>query len=106
MHDIKLIRENPEAFNRALVRRGPEVQATTQHLMSIDESRRAIIRVAESWKARHNAASKAIGQAKAKKDEATVQTLMAEVAECKKSLSTLEEEEKAVGKELMNALLQ
>ena len=73
MHDIRFIRENPDAFDRALARRNlneEEKKAySSRHLISIDERRRAIIRVLESWQARRNAASKAIGQAKAKKDE-------------------------------------
>src|SRR6266852_1979289 len=104
MHDIKWIRDHPDAFDRALARRGLEGEA--QHLISIDERRRAIIRVSESWKARRNAASKEIGQAKAKKDEAAAQKLMAEVAECKTSISTLETEQKAVDEELNEALAE
>ncbi len=104
MHDIKWIRENPDAFDRALARRGLKGEA--QRLISIDERRRAIIRVSESWKARRNAASKEIGQAKATKDEAAAQKLMAEVAECKTSISTLETEQKAVDEELKKALAE
>src|SRR6266851_9310087 len=104
MHDIKWIRENPDAFDRALARRGLKGEA--QRLISIDERRRAIIRVSESWKARRNAASKEIGQAKVKKDEAAAQKLMVEVAECKTSISRLEAEEKQVSKELADALAQ
>jgi seryl-tRNA synthetase len=102
MHDIKWIREHPDAFDRALARRGLKGEA--QHLISIDERRRAIIRVCESWKARRNAASKEIGQAKLKGHEAAAQKLMAEVAESKTSISTLEAEEKQASKELHDAL--
>jgi seryl-tRNA synthetase len=104
MHDIRWIREHPDEFDRGLARRGLKGEA--QHLISIDERRRAIIRVSESWKARRNAASKEIGQAKVKKDEAVAQKLMAEVAECKTSISTLEAEERQVSKELEDALAQ
>src|ERR1700736_5060893 len=102
MHDIKWIREHPDAFDRALARRGLKGEA--QHVISIDERRRAIIRVCESWKARRNAASKEIGQAKLKGHEAAAQKLMAEVAESKTSISTLEAEEKQASKELHGAL--
>ena len=48
MHDIRFIRENPDAFDRALTRResaSEEKKAySSQHLISIDERRRAIIR--------------------------------------------------------------
>ncbi len=105
MHDIKWIRENPEAFDRGLKRRGqpPETQRS-QHLISIDERRRAIIRVLEGTQSRRNAVSKEIGQAKAKKDQAAVQKLMAEVEDSKSSISRMEGEEKAAQKELDDAL--
>jgi seryl-tRNA synthetase len=98
MHDIKWIRDNPDAFDRALKRRGLAAEAA--RLISIDERRRAIIRVHESWRSRRNTASKEIGQAKARNDEATVQRLMAEVEECKASISTTEVEEREASQEL------
>jgi len=104
MHDIRFIRDNPGVFDRGLARRGLEPQA--QRLISIDERRRAIIRVNEGAQARRNVASKEIGQAKAKKDEAAVQRLMAEVAELKTSVSTTDAEQKAVEKELNDALAE
>ncbi len=51
--------------------------------MALDEQRRAAITKFEQAQARRNAASKEIGQAKAKKDEAAAQKLMAEVTELK-----------------------
>ena len=102
MHDIKWIREHPDEFDRGLARRGLAPQAN--QLIASDEHRRAIIRVSESWKARRNAASKEIGQAKAKRDEAAAQKLMAEVAECKTSIPTLEIEQKAADEKLNTAL--
>ena len=68
--------------------------------------RRAIIRVNEGAQARRNAASKEIGQAKARKDEEVAQKLMAEVAELKTSISTTDAEQKAVEKELNDALAE
>src|SRR5215216_7627986 len=110
MHDIKWIRENADAFDKALDRRNLSEEErqrySSQNLISIDERRRAQIRVAESWKARLNGASKKIGEAKARKDEAAVKELMAEVAECKKSMSTLETEQQDAGKELDEILAQ
>jgi seryl-tRNA synthetase len=98
MHDIRWIRENAEAFDKALGRRNltdeERKEFSSQNIVSIDELRRARIRVLETWQARRNAASKAIGQAKAKKEESKVQELMAEVALCKDSISNLEGEEK------------
>jgi seryl-tRNA synthetase len=109
MHDIRFIREHPEVFDRALARRNLTEQEkkdfSSQNLLSIDGHHRAIIRTLESWQARRNAASKAIGDAKAKKDESKVQQLMSEVAECKSSISQLEAEEKEA-RERLNKLLE
>jgi seryl-tRNA synthetase len=110
MHDIRFIREHPEAFDRALNRRNLSEQEkhdfSSQNLLSIDGHHRAIIRTLEGWQARHNAASKVIGQAKAKGDVAKVEELMAEVAESKVSISNLEREEKDAGKRLEKLLEQ
>ena len=81
MHDIKWIRDNPEAFDRALARRGLPGEA--QRLIAIDERRRAAIQKAEAAQARRNAASKEIGAAKKSGEEETAQKLMAEVAQLK-----------------------
>jgi seryl-tRNA synthetase len=102
MHDIKLIRDDPAAFDAALKRRGLEPLAA--HLMSIDERRRAIIRVLEINQARRNAVSKEVGEAKRTKDDARAAVLMAEVTELKESISTLTIEEKNASKELESAL--
>src|SRR5436190_4403081 len=104
MHDIKWIRDNPDAFDQALARRG--LGPVAQQLGTIDDRRRAIIRVAESWKARRNALSKEIGAAKKSNEEEVAARLMAEVAECKESISTLEGEEKEVDEELNNKLAE
>src|SRR5215470_16916554 len=102
MHDIKWIRENPEAFDRGLARRGLAGEAA--RLIAIDERRRAAIVKAEQVQARRNAASKAIGEARKAKDEALAQALMAEVAELKASIPALEAEEKTASRELDEAL--
>jgi seryl-tRNA synthetase len=109
MHDIRWIRDNLEAFDRALARRGMpdgERQALIRRLMELDELRRAIIGRLETAQARRNAASKDVGEAKKKKDEATAEKLMAEVAELKNSIPAMEEEERKVSKELEDALAQ
>jgi len=104
MYDIKWIRENPDAFDRGLTRRGLEPLAAK--LLKLDESRRALITKLEQAQARRNAASKEIGQAKAKKDEATAKKLMAEVAELKETLPKLEAEEKQASAALEKELAQ
>jgi len=102
MHDIKWIRENPEAFDRALARRG--LSGESAKLIALDEKRRAAITKAELAQARRNAASKEIGAAKKNKDEAAAQSLMAEVAQLKDAMPALEAEEKKFSAEL-NAVL-
>ncbi|HXL65381.1 MAG TPA: aminoacyl--tRNA ligase-related protein, partial [Xanthobacteraceae bacterium] len=104
MHDIRFIRENPDAFDNALKRRGLEPQA--QRLIGLDEERRAKILALETAQARRNAASKEIGEAKKKKDEAKASALMAEVAALKDSMPALEASEKERSKELNDALAE
>src|SRR5512135_515591 len=93
MYDIKWIREHPDAFDRGLNRRG--LAPLSASLIKFDETRRALITKLEQAQARRNAASKEIGQAKAKKDEATASKLMAEVAELKTSIPAMEADEKS-----------
>jgi seryl-tRNA synthetase len=104
MHDIRFIRENPESFDQALKRRGLEPQA--QRLIGLDEERRAKILALETAQARRNAASKEIGEAKKKKDEAKASALMTEVAVLKDSMPALEASEKDRSKELNDALAE
>jgi len=110
MYDIRWISENAEAFDKALSRRNLNDEErrnySSQNLISIYDHRRALIRVLETWQAKRNAASKAIGQAKANKDETNIKELMAEVADCKASISKLEEEEKEAGENLNKLLGQ
>ena len=77
MHDLKYIRENPEAFDAALRRRG--ARAASAEVMAQDTKKRAIQTELQNMLARRNEASKAIGAAKAQKDDATAAKLMAEV---------------------------
>lgn len=102
MLDIKWIRDNPEALDRALRNRGAEPQS--ESLIALDEARRGAIGKLEEAQARRNTASKAIGKAKAQKDEATAESLMAEVAELKTVMQGLEEASRKNEKALEDAL--
>src|SRR3978361_1247200 len=102
MHDIKSIRDNPQAFDAALKRRG--LSPLSPSLLAIDERRRAAILASEQAQARRNSASKEIGEAKKAKDDAGAATLMAEVAELKATMPQLEAAAKAADGELFNAL--
>jgi len=104
MHDIRFIREHKAEFDKGLARRGLPGEA--DKLLAIDEKRRTAIQKFEQAQARRNAASKEIGQAKAKKDEATASKLMAEVNELKDKLPALDAEAKAAEEELNKALAQ
>ncbi|HEY9010924.1 MAG TPA: serine--tRNA ligase [Devosia sp.] len=105
MFDIKWIRANAEAFDAALARRkGVAVRAAD--LIAIDERRRAVITALNEMQEKRNAASKQIGQAKAQKDEARAQALLAEVAGLKEAIQKGEAEEKAIDAELRTRLLE
>jgi seryl-tRNA synthetase len=90
MHDIRFIRENPEAFDRALSRRG--LAPVAGEVLAIDEGRRARILAAETAAAAQNAASKDVGAAKARGHDAEFQRLRALVAEKKAEAARLTEE--------------
>jgi seryl-tRNA synthetase len=102
MHDIKSIRDNPQAFDAGLKRRGLEPMSAS--LLAIDEQRRAAILASEQAQARRNSASKEIGDAKKAKDDARAAKLMAEVAELKTAMPQLEAAAKAADEELANRL--
>jgi seryl-tRNA synthetase len=102
MHDIKSIRDNPQAFDAGLKRRGLEPMSAS--LLDIDEQRRAAILASEQAQARRNSASKEIGDAKKAKDDARAAKLMAEVAELKTTMPQLEAAAKAADEELANRL--
>ncbi|SMQ62729.1 seryl-tRNA synthetase [Altererythrobacter xiamenensis] len=102
MHDIRTIRENPEAFDAALARRG--LAPLAAEVLAIDEERRAVTTRMQEAQSRRNEASKAIGQAMGQGDTEKAEALKAEVSELKQTLPALEEEERELGAKLENAL--
>lgn len=102
MHDIKWIRENPEAFDAALARRGAEPAAAG--LIALDEKRRSVIQSLQDMQSRRNAASKEIGAAMAQKNMELAEKLKAEVADLKDKMPRAEEEDRQVTAELNDAL--
>lgn len=89
MLDIRWIREAPDALVAALVRRGEErssAEAVAAGILALDERRRTLIASLQAMQERRNAASKEIGRAKAAKDEAAAQALMAEVTALKEGM--------------------
>ncbi|HWK00764.1 MAG TPA: serine--tRNA ligase [Xanthobacteraceae bacterium] len=104
MFDPKWIRENPEALDKALARRGAASVST--NLLAIDAKRREVIAKLQGLQEKRNAVSKEIGEAKKNKDEARANTLMAEVAALKNDVPALEEKQREFDKEFEDALAQ
>ena len=102
MHDIRLIRENPEGFDAGLARRGALPVAAD--ILALDEQRRSVATRMQEGQNRRNEASKAIGKAMGQGDSATAEALKAEVAQLKDTLPALEAEEKDLSAQLHNAL--
>jgi seryl-tRNA synthetase len=102
MHDIRWIRDNPAAFDRALKARG--LGPDSERLIALDEKRRALIAELQGLQERRNAASKEIGEAKKARDEARAEVLMGEVAGIKERMPETEAAAKAIDQELDNAL--
>jgi seryl-tRNA synthetase len=95
MHDIRAIRENPEAFDEGLRRRGLNPRA--EELVALDEKRRAAILALQSAQERRNAVSKQIGVAMARKDSVAADDYRAEVAGLKATMPELEAAEREAG---------
>lgn len=102
MYDIRWIRENAEAFDRGLQRRGLEKLSSS--LLTLDDQRRAAIGKSQAAQERRNALSKEIGKAMGQKDLALAEQLKAEVASLKEQVPELEAQEKAAV-EALNAQL-
>lgn len=102
MHDIKAIRENPSAFDAALRRRGDAPVSAS--LLALDESRRAKILAAENAQADQNKASKEVGAAKGRGDDAEFERLRVLVGEKKAEVAAMREEANALDTQLNEAL--
>jgi seryl-tRNA synthetase len=90
MHDIRAIRDNPDAFDAAMARRG--LSGVSSQVLEIDAARRAKIKAAEDAQAEQNRASKLVGAAKARGDEDEFQRLRALVSEKKSDVARLKDE--------------
>ncbi|MEC3862392.1 serine--tRNA ligase [Mesobacterium sp. TK19101] len=103
MHDIRAIRENPAAFDAALARRGAD--PLSSDVLRLDEARRTAIHAAETAQAEQNKASKDVGAAKAKGDEAEFERLRALVAEKKAEVAEMQARAKELDAQLTNLLM-
>ncbi|NWH08832.1 MAG: serine--tRNA ligase [Alphaproteobacteria bacterium] len=92
MHDIKAIRDIPAAFDTGLRRRG--LPPSSEPVLAADAELRALLKSLQDAQARRNEAAKLIGAAKAKKDEAEAQRLMAEVGDLKSTIQQGEEDQR------------
>src|SRR3984957_2560092 len=102
MHDIRAIRENPEAFDQGLGRRGLSPRA--QELIALDEKRRAAILALQNAQERRKATPKQIGVAMARKDSVAADDYRAEVAGLKATMPELEAAEREAEKALSDEL--
>lgn len=102
MHDIKWIRENPEAFDRGLARRGME--AISAQVLEIDAENRAITAELQDLQTRRNDASKQIGVLKGKGEDEDADALMGEVAELKERMASLETGQNEAGAAIQSLL--
>ncbi len=103
MHDIRAIRDNPDAFDAAMAKRG--ISGASAEILAIDGSRRARIAAAEAAQADRNAASKEVGAAKAGGDDAEFERLRAVVSAKKDEISGLESEAKSEDARLRDVLM-
>jgi seryl-tRNA synthetase len=100
MHDLKWIRDNPEAFDAGLAKRGLSIHASA--ILTLDGERRRLQTELQEMQARRNEASKAIGAAKSKGQDASA--FMAEVASLKIRVPEAEAAERKVSDELESIL--
>lgn len=98
MHDLKTIRDNPDAFDAALARRGVEPKAA--QALELDERRKAVLTQTQVAQTKRNEASKQIGKAKASGDEALAVQVIADVASLKEVVQKGEEEARIIEQEL------
>ncbi len=102
MFDIKWIRDDPEAFDAGLARRGLDPQSPA--LLALDQTRREAQTRAQELQTRRNELSKIIGQAKAAGENAEAE--IQEVASSKKEQAAAEDAAKARGVDLESALAE
>ena len=102
MHDMKIINDDPAAFDAALARRG--LDPVAQQLVALDTERREAMTALQSQQSQANSAAKAIGAAMGKKDFEAAEALKAQVAELKAGRGALEERERKAS-EALDAML-
>ncbi len=102
MHDIKAIRDNPQAFDAGLARRG--IAALSPSLLDLDQKKRAVQGSLQDMLNRRNALSKEVGEAMKKGDRDRAETIKAEVASIKDAIAKGEEDDRQFTGQLNDAL--
>ena len=102
MFDLKWIRENSDAFDAGLAKRGSA--PLSAEILKIDEERRDHLKALQDAQAKRNTASKEIGKAKASGDEEAAAAAIAEVAKIKDFIQKGEDVEREIN-ERLDALL-
>jgi seryl-tRNA synthetase len=102
MHDIRALRDDPEAFDAAWAARGLAPQSA--ELLAIDAELRAAQTALQTAQSARNEASRLIGKAKSLKDEPAAAARMAEVESLKGAIGHYAEEETRLGKTLHDRL--
>lgn len=105
MHDIRAIRDNPQAFVAGWSSRGvADALAIVDEALALDRDLRAAQTAGQDALSRRNAASKLIGAAMARKDMAEAERLKAEVEGLKGEIVAAEAVEADKGKALRDLL--
>jgi seryl-tRNA synthetase len=102
MLDIRKIREDPDAVERALATRGPEV--SLRPVLDADAARRRLLAEVEELKAERNRASETIGQAKRRGEDP--QAAMARMREVSDRIKALDQRVKEADGQLDGLLLE
>ena len=92
MHDIRSNRDNPEAFDAGIIRRG--IEAPSHVILQLDTQWRSLASSLQTALASRNDASRAIGAAMGRKDSVEAERLKSEVSALKEQISSLEMREK------------
>ena len=102
MHDIRAIRDDPQAYDQAWAARGLAPQ--TPAILALDEKLRACQTALQADQSTRNEVSRLIGKAKAEKNEAEAQARMAEVEKLKLALAVHTHKEAKLAAELHDLL--
>lgn len=105
MNDPRILRSDPERARKGTADRGGRASEALEKALALDGHHRALLAEVEALRAKRNDASKAIGSAKAAKDEARAKTLMDEVAQVKSTMPAKEAELAALEELLRDLLL-